>query len=101
MKMWQQGDVLLFAVDKLPAIAQRREDGVLAEGEVTGHAHVAEGLDVEVYEDDDGVLWMSAPNGATVTHEEHKPISLPEGSYRIGAVREYDYLREETRRVYD
>ena len=38
---------------------------------------------------------------AVLTHEEHNALSIPPGEYEISQVREFDYLRGETRRVVD
>ena len=77
-----------------------RNDKCLAEGEVTGHAHRVTGEDVAVYgEDVDREL--HAPNGADVTHEEHKRIELPAGEYDITRQREIDPDTEEARVVAD
>lgn len=97
----QQGDVLMRGVAEIPSPAIRKSGrAILAFGEVTGHCHEAIGDGVEAYESD-GVLYLSAPSGATVQHEEHKPITLPPGNYQIGIVREYDHFAEEARRVAD
>ncbi len=75
----------------------------LAEGEVTGHFHAAEGVGVALHQDctDPEILWLEAPEGATVTHQEHSPIVLPPGTYVRRIVREYDHITEEARAVQD
>lgn len=103
----QQGDVLWYPVNRLPEKKKRKQqkDGLItfALGEATGHHHsaVAEaGLDL--YEDRHGTLWCSVPEGgATVKHQEHKPVNLVEGNYRIGIVQEVDHLADEIRQVQD
>ena len=77
---------------------------VLAYGEVTGHAHAILDVDAELYE---GLETAAAADrflrigrgGATLVHEEHAPISLPEGDYVVRLQREYH--PEEIRRVLD
>jgi len=98
--MFQQGDILLFPVAVIPAGGKAVGHTVLAEGEATGHAHVALGDGVELIERE-GTLFLSAPHGATVTHQEHAPVTLPPGAYRVGRVREYDHFAEEARQVRD
>lgn len=98
---YQHGDVLIVAVDGIPGGAKKLKHTVLAEGEATGHHHVAVGDDLELREDENGVLWLSNPNGCTVTHEEHKQIAVPPGEYKIDFVKEYDHFEEEARRVMD
>lgn len=75
----------------------------LAEGEATGHFHAAEGADVRLYADpsDNTTLYLVAPHGATVTHQEHRPVVLPPGNYVRRIVREYDHVAEEARAVRD
>lgn len=101
MKLYQQGDVLLSSVP-LPAGVRKDTGRVLAHGEVTGHVHrlteESDGLLVEI----DGQLYLSVgARGAEIVHEEHKPIALPPGDYRVGRVQEYDHFAEEARQVRD
>lgn len=101
MRTWQQGDVIARKITMLPTEATPKAGrAILAYGEMTGHCHEAIGEGVEVFERD-GVLYLSAPNGATVKHEEHKAIAVLPGNYQIGIVREYDHFAEEARSVRD
>jgi hypothetical protein len=61
---------------------------------------VAEAEDVRLFLRD-GMLYMNAPNGTTIVHEEHDPITIPPGDYVIGTVLEYDHFAEEARKVID
>lgn len=72
----------------------------LAEGEVTGHAHVCEADDAWVTGTDDD-RELSAPHGTDVSHEEHKTFSLPPGDYDVSKQREIDPDTEEVRAVAD
>ena len=38
MKCWRQGDIILKQVDDIE-VTKEKKDGILAEGEATGHAH--------------------------------------------------------------
>lgn len=103
MKQLQQGDVLMRSCTKIPKDAKVKKHArgwVLAEGEVTGHAHEVIGEGVEVLEKD-GVLYLSAPKGGTIKHEEHKAFTIPPGNYTVGIVKEYDHFLEEARQVAD
>ena len=103
MQWYQQGDVLIKPVTDVPSAAVALPDPVLAEGEATGHRHLATGDDVAVLETHNA-RFLNAPNGAEITHEEHDPITVPPGKYQIEGVREYDYFAEpeqRTRRVTD
>lgn len=100
---YQQGDVLLRQVHAIPPggrLKRHARGWVVAEGEVTGHCHEVIGEGVEIYEKD-GTLYVSAPHGGTMKHEEHKPIDLAPGNYAIGIVREYDHFAEDARQVRD
>ena len=97
---YQQGDVTIMPAEGIPASAVRVSTRVLREGEATGHAHVATADDVQLFLHE-GTLYMRAPTGTEVVHEEHKAFSVPPGTYRIGAVREYDHFAEEARSVVD
>lgn len=101
-----QGDVFVVRVPNIPQDAKkvkRNNRGyVLAEGEATGHAHTIVDNDVEVYEKG-GILYLHIPakTGVEIIHEEHKPITVPEGDWEIGQVMEYNPFLMESRRVID
>jgi len=101
MKTWQQGDVLGRAIGALPKKLKKKENTVVALGEATGHKHEVVGAGVECYEDEKGNIFISAPQGGRIQHEEHHAIELPPGNYSIGIVQEYDHFAEEARRVAD
>jgi len=76
--MHRHGDVLLVRLGDCPANTPKRmRRMVLAEGEVTGHAHVITAPGRFQRET------LSLPEGGTITHEEHKPIVLVPGNYRV------------------
>lgn len=97
----QQGDVLLRSCATIPGKAKKKTDTIVAYGEVTNHKHEVIGEGVEVFEDETGVLYVSAPSGGRIRHEEHDPIELPPGNYTISIVQEYDHFAEEARNVAD
>jgi len=79
---------------------KKRKDTVLADGELTGHKHVALGENVEVF--GEGVRrLLAAPKGATVVHEEHSKLELPAGKFSVGRVQEFDYEQHDRRNVAD
>ena len=96
--LFQQGDVLFKKVSGIQGKKIARK--IIAEGETTGHKHVLTIGDGDLYEEN-GVLYLHCETECTVTHEEHKPVTLPIGDYEIGIVREFDYVSEEARRVQD
>lgn len=95
--MYRQGDVLIIPVDQgdLPACApvprDRKGRMVLARGEATGHAHVVGGPGVQLLADldDPDLMFLEVPAHARLSHEEHGPIPLPSGHYRVVRQREY------------
>lgn len=96
--LFQQGDVLLTRIRRVNG-GKKLDHRILAEGEVTGHAHRASAgalLDFGTSR----VLRVPRA-GATISHEEHAPISLPPGDYDVRIVREYDHFAEEARNVID
>lgn len=71
----------------------------LAEGEVTGHAHVLE--KTEVQDTDDGTKVFEVTGHDTLVHEEHGAIDLTAGKWESGIVLEQDHFSEESRKVAD
>lgn len=99
---YRQGDVLLVKVGELPGEAvpeELIEDRiVLAYGEVTGHAHALSTSFAVAYAHD-ADRYVVAKEGATLVHEEHNPIVLEPGVYRV--VRQREYSPREVRLVAD
>jgi len=99
----QQGDVLI-EMAAIPKKARRLNTLTLAEGEVTGHAHriVAELPSVATVFEEKGTMYLKVEGGTvTLVHEEHAPLTIKKGEYKIGRVLEYDYDIEEARKVRD
>lgn len=89
-----QGDVFLIR-SYLPEGAQIRKKSsngyVIAIGEATGHSHVIAD-EIELYEVD-GTLYIRAERETSMHHEEHAPVYIPSGVWKVGIVREYDVFR--------
>ena len=88
----RQGDVLLVPVDEAPDGARpvARTGGrlILAEGEATGHAHAIGSHRATLLEaGEDRYLRVGSP--VTLDHEEHAPITVAPGTYRVVIQREY------------
>ena len=100
-KIYRQGDVLIRRIDELPAQKlTKRESGILAYGEVTGHCHKVETAEAaEVLEVGNDLFLRVGPKGVRIVHDEHNPISLEPGNYSIEIQREY--APEEIRNVAD
>jgi hypothetical protein len=103
-RLCAQGDLLIERVDDAPlsgTIVQAVAEGsaVIAQGEATGHHHRLLGA-VTMYRDD--ALAREIPSGlyvahvridgptAQLQHEEHAPITLPQGSYRVRRQRQLE-----------
>lgn len=90
MPQFRHGDVLVEAVAKIPNDATRRNHLTLAEGELTGHSHrVAEPGSAVLYETRSDRFLHVVGERATLIHEEHGPITLTTGFYRVWQQREY------------
>ncbi len=89
--IYRQGDVLIRRIKSLPTQkAQPRLTGILAYGEVTGHAHRIEDLThAEVLELAEGLYLRVGAEGVRIVHEEHAPVTLPAGNYQVEIQREY------------
>lgn len=92
--LYRQGDVLLTQVDEIPSciLIERTERGVvLAEGEVTGHAHRIASRHASLYrtETDAKYMRVMGPAPVALEHEEHSTVELPPGNYKITIHAEY------------
>lgn len=114
----QQGDVLLYKLDKLPKGLKKIKGKTVAYGESTGHNHtfyddtvcVAEKFDhttgagskhVNLFEDEMKTIYAEILAPVFLRHQEHKPIEFKPGIYKIGIVREYDHFEKLARKVVD
>ena len=103
-QLFAQGDILIERVELAPVSGQlvpTAHDGivVIAEGEVTGHLHKLIG-EITFYRDDAlardipsnlyvGHVRVSGPS-ARLEHDEHAPIDLNPGTYRVRRQRQLD-----------
>ena len=95
--MFRQGDVLLLQeATRPPRLVQRMAataDLILAYGERTGHSHRVSAQDSTLCEsegDESGQAWLEVLRETNLRHEEHSPIVLPVGVYRVILQRRYD-----------
>ena len=84
----RQGDVILKAIAR--SEGKKLSHLTLAEGEVTGHSHrIADGR-AELYEKD-GILYLKVlSEKATLIHEEHQAVDIPQGDWLVRIQREYE-----------
>ncbi len=88
--MWRRGDVLIAPTPSIPVAASMRPGTVLAYGEITGHSHRVDNPHSAEAWEHGGVLFLKVTaDNATIIHEEHHPITLPRGLYRVWMQREY------------
>ena len=86
MQPIRQGDVILLPVQQIKG--QMLSHLTLAEGEVTGHKHRISDGQAELFEQD-GTLYLRVfSDAATLTHEEHQAIVIPQGNWMIKIQRE-------------
>ena len=104
---YRQGDVG-FVRGSIPQSAKRIPFQPFALGESTGHSHCviaeAEAL-CEMYQDDNGTIWVRALGNLPVRHEDHDPSAatsiIPQGwEGEIRGCGEYDE-EQDFRRVVD
>lgn len=131
IKKYQQGDVLLYKMPKRlfekcltsnhikihpneHRDANKREI-ILAFGEATGHAHVINSKPIQAqywvtkrYNYSTG-CWIEGEEAtalklsskATIRHQEHKPLIIPQGYYIVEPVLEFNHITKIARRVAD
>lgn len=80
---------------------KKLDHNVLAEGEVTGHAHRAIGG--TLYEQRGGTLVLEPGEETRIVHEEHGAFTLPHTAekFDVRKVQEYDHAAEAARAVAD
>src|SRR3954463_8425819 len=92
---YRQGDVLLCAIDRIPSAAGRvKPEGdrvVVAEGELTGHAHAFAPKGVRLFREKktQRSFLLIGKAGAQLRQGEPHPIPVPEGCYELRRQREY------------
>lgn len=104
MAIYRQGDVLLQKIESsVPRSAKPvpLESGrvILAHGEVTGHHHSFAGDSGVALLDAGGDRYLKVSRRSTLEHQEHAPIEIPRGHYRV--VRQREYSPEAIRNVAD
>jgi hypothetical protein len=105
----RQGDLLFipqYSIDTNTDYLQRAKvaDGVIREGEATGHHHRVEVLtDAEVFRPSwgDAIVKVSE-RGVSIVHEEHGTVHLEANTtYTVHVAREFDYTARAARPVWD
>lgn len=101
-----QGDVPIYPYSgKVEGEKVKHAGSVtLAYGEATGHHHtisVPNIEDMDAVKLPDGGWLLTLRAEGTLLHQEHLPIIVPPGTYRIGREREKDWFSLATRKVVD
>jgi hypothetical protein len=99
---YRQGDVLLMKLSEDEARALRLKERaratkgrvILAHGEATGHSHSVDGARASLHELRFGERYLTILAPTELTHEEHAPISLDPGFYRVVRQREFVPTRD-------
>lgn len=103
LKIWRQGDVLIAAVDSIPTntteVPRTDRGVVLAEGEVTGHAHRIPSRHATLMRTESDARYMRVTAPVALLHEEHTTVDLPIGNYRVSI--HHEYQPDAIRRVED
>ena len=101
--MLRQGDLLLIPITRTPKklIPVHPEQGrlTLARGEVTGHHHSVDAGAATLGLDEGGTMYMTVEELTEVRHQEHAPIPLAPGKYKV--IRQKEYSPEAIRNVAD
>ena len=100
-RQYRHGDVFLREVAQLPDKATpeaRQGDVILAEGEVTGHAHRIASPQARVMVAERN-RYLVADMPVVLDHEEHGKIEIPKGIFEV--VRQREYAPEGIRNVAD
>ena len=114
----RQGDVFVTPTDDRPSADAKQvmDEGrvILAYGEVTGHFHEViaaepvstEADDIEaalppsmLFEEPNGDRFLLVNRPCLLRHDEHGPLTLAPGNYRV--IRQREYSPEEIRNVAD
>ena len=100
-KLYRHGDVLIQEIgdDEIPKDAKKVKGNILVRGEVTGHAHRLDTPGAFQILETPDALYVEITQETNIVHEEHDPITLQKGKYKVWVQREY--TPESVRRVID
>jgi hypothetical protein len=93
MKQYRQGDVFIQEIETLPKDVKKQNSKgkiILALGEATGHHHSIEVTEAtESFVDAAGLLFLNLKEDTVLTHQEHAPIEINRGTYKVTIQKEY------------
>lgn len=102
----RHGDLSFHPLKELPQNLKEVEQNgsfVLARGEHTGHSHKisAPPKKMRIFKDSEGRFVLEVKEQATITHEEHKTITLRPGIWRQEQELERDPFLQRIKQVAD
>ena len=101
-EFYRQGDLLIRKIETLPQGLTKLNTKILAEGEATGHQHRLTSKTAQLFRNDANQRrYLSIEEPTQLVHEEHKPITIEEGTYIVIQEREFDPFADYIRRVTD
>ena len=107
MNYYRHGDISFHPLKELPKNLKKVEHNgmwIAAYGEVTGHKHIVKERENDsffLYQDEKGNFILDVQKPVTITHEEHKTITIKKGFYIKEQEREYDYFELKSMKVLD
>lgn len=104
-----QGDVIIKKVEEEDIFRKmdNKDDGILALGEATGHMHKLHGdfelrtLTKTINGESKALTFFKVNDEAILKHQEHSPIKIGPGFYKVEIQKEYDHFAQMTREVWD
>lgn len=95
-RTFRQGDVLIERIAEIPGPAIKATPDalsgriILAHGEATGHHHSIDMRDADWWKTaDEGEQFVEVRKPTQLVHQEHSPVGLAPGKYRVTRQREY------------
>lgn len=86
----RQGDVILVPIQADLSQGDRLDHLTLAEGEISGHRHRISNGEAALFADGDLMYLKVESDRATLSHEEHRQIEIPQGTWIIRIQRQYE-----------
>lgn len=101
----RQGDILFEKIDEVDSSKQNLDTKTVALGEITGHSHSfnkqSQILLSKKVDEDVPTQLVVLDESAQLTHQEHLPINIPQGIYRIRREQSYNPFLKNIQRSAD
>jgi hypothetical protein len=88
----RQGDVLLIPIERFPEGANKKMDGIVAYGEITGHCHQFLDMNAATVFTVGSEQYVDIVEPTILNHEEHAPQTIPKGKYQVLIKQELDLV---------